>query len=220
MIQVRMESGELPIHYEPRESSPRVGSLGTPGEELLTVLGVLSGTWMQVARSNGRPGWIPSGDPRLRFSREVRVRQSMAAVLPRTGHRGEPLRLLKRNARLTLLRIVEEAGERWVRVRLPSGREGFVAGGTRVVDYEPGDEMGDPPHAWVVEVWLLRRGVVGGLALLLIAAAWFFIGREHGYIFYYPPALALLGVFGVVSGWRMGKLGALETAARLAPPEA
>lgn len=219
MIQVRMESGELAIHYEPRETSPRVGSLGGADDPLVIVRGSRSAPWMEVQRSNGRTGWIQPADPRLRFTREVCVKQSRASVLPRPGHRGEPLRILKRSARLTLLRTVEEAGERWVQVRLPSGREGFVSGGTRVVDYEPGDERGVAPHGFFLESWFLQRGVVGGIALILIAAAWYFIAREQGHIFYYPPVLALIGVVGIAGGVRSGKLGALETAARLTPPE-
>ena len=52
----------------------------------------------------------------------------------------------------------------------------------------------------------LDKGVVGGLALIAIAAVWFVGGYAAGYIFYYPPILALIGVFGVVKGIATGNL--------------
>ncbi len=52
----------------------------------------------------------------------------------------------------------------------------------------------------------LNAGVLGGIAMLAIAVIWFFVGYEAGVIFFYPPLLALLGVFGIVKGMADGNL--------------
>lgn len=52
----------------------------------------------------------------------------------------------------------------------------------------------------------IRAGVLGGLAMIVIAAVWFFLGYQAGYIFYYPPILALVGVFAMLKGLAEGNL--------------
>lgn len=59
---------------------------------------------------------------------------------------------------------------------------------------------------WAPERAGLSAGVVGGIAMIAIACIWFFVGYEAGIIFYYPPLLALLGVFGIVKGLAEGNL--------------
>jgi hypothetical protein len=51
-----------------------------------------------------------------------------------------------------------------------------------------------PEHAAVS--W----GVPGGLLLIVVAVVWFFLGLANGRIFYYPPVLLLIGLFGVANG--------------------
>ena len=54
----------------------------------------------------------------------------------------------------------------------------------------------------------LSYGVIGGLALMGIAVVWFVVGWMGGVIFFYPPILFLIGLFGLVralfSGNRAG----------------
>ena len=71
-------------------------------------------------------------------------------------------------------------------------------------DAEWGSTTGD--GGWAPERSALNHGVVGGIALLAIAGIWFYAGWQAGRIFYYPPILALLGVFGIVKGMAEGNL--------------
>jgi hypothetical protein len=46
----------------------------------------------------------------------------------------------------------------------------------------------------------LNAGVIGGIALIAIAVAWFVAGWHAGRIFFYPPILALIGIGAIVKG--------------------
>jgi len=52
----------------------------------------------------------------------------------------------------------------------------------------------------------LDKGIAGGLLLIVIAVVWFFVGLAANRIFYYPPILALIGVYGVVKGIAQGNV--------------
>jgi hypothetical protein len=52
----------------------------------------------------------------------------------------------------------------------------------------------------------LNKGVLGGVLLIVIAVVWFVLGMSAGYIFYYPPILALIGVYGIFKGLSTGNL--------------
>jgi hypothetical protein len=52
----------------------------------------------------------------------------------------------------------------------------------------------------------IKKGVVGGLLMMAIAAAWFFIGYSLGFIFYYPPILFLIGVYALIKGLVTGNI--------------
>ncbi len=59
---------------------------------------------------------------------------------------------------------------------------------------------------WAPERAGLNAGVLGGITMLAIACIWFFAGYQAGTIFFYPPVLALLGIFGIVKGLSEGNL--------------
>jgi len=46
----------------------------------------------------------------------------------------------------------------------------------------------------------LDKGVAGGAVMMLIAVVWFALGWAAGYIFFYPPVLFVIGLFGLVKG--------------------
>jgi hypothetical protein len=46
----------------------------------------------------------------------------------------------------------------------------------------------------------LDYGMVGGIIMMLIAVLWFFGGLVFGVIFFYPPILFLIGLFGLLKG--------------------
>ena len=52
----------------------------------------------------------------------------------------------------------------------------------------------------------LDKGVLGGVVMMLIAVVWFGIGWAAGYIFFYPPVLFVIGLFGLVKGLLTGNV--------------
>ncbi len=58
----------------------------------------------------------------------------------------------------------------------------------------------DEPDPFAPEMAVLSMGRIGGLVLVVVAVVWFVWGYAEGYIFYYPPVLALIGLYGIVTG--------------------
>ncbi len=52
----------------------------------------------------------------------------------------------------------------------------------------------------------LDYGMAGGMLMMLIAAVWFVAGLACGYIFYYPPVLFAIGLFGFLRGLLSGHI--------------
>lgn len=52
----------------------------------------------------------------------------------------------------------------------------------------------------------IQAGVVGGLVMMAIAVVWFVLGMKAGIIFYYPPILFVIGVYGFFKGLVQGNL--------------
>lgn len=52
----------------------------------------------------------------------------------------------------------------------------------------------------------LDKGILGGAVMMLIAVVWFALGWAAGYIFYYPPVLFVIGLFGLVKGLLTGNV--------------
>lgn len=52
----------------------------------------------------------------------------------------------------------------------------------------------------------MKKGVLGGLIMVLIAVAWFFGGLAIDRIFFYPPVLLIIGVVAIVKGAAEGNL--------------
>jgi len=50
----------------------------------------------------------------------------------------------------------------------------------------------------------VSKGVLGGVVMLVIAAVWFFAGMAAGYIFFYPPILAVVGIYSIIKGLATG----------------
>src|SRR5262249_26751381 len=46
----------------------------------------------------------------------------------------------------------------------------------------------------------INAGLVGGLAMILIAVVWFVVGLVVGYIFFYPPILLVVGIIAMIKG--------------------
>ena len=52
----------------------------------------------------------------------------------------------------------------------------------------------------------LDRGMLGGAVMMLIAAVWFGLGWVAGFIFFYPPVLFVIGLFGLLKGMLAGNV--------------
>ena len=52
----------------------------------------------------------------------------------------------------------------------------------------------------------LDAGVIGGLAMMGIATVWFIGGLAMGILFYYPPILFVIGLFGFLRGMFSGNV--------------
>ena len=52
----------------------------------------------------------------------------------------------------------------------------------------------------------MKKGVLGGLVMILIAIVWFFAGLAVDRIFYYPSVLLIIGIVAIVRGAVEGNL--------------
>lgn len=52
----------------------------------------------------------------------------------------------------------------------------------------------------------ISKGVLGGLAMMVIAVVWFVAGYAAGYIFFYPPVLFVIGLYALLKGILTGNL--------------
>jgi len=52
----------------------------------------------------------------------------------------------------------------------------------------------------------IKAGVVGGIVMIAIAVVWFYLGWQAGFIFFYPPILALIGLVAILKGLLEGNL--------------
>lgn len=52
----------------------------------------------------------------------------------------------------------------------------------------------------------LEKGIAGGLVMMAIAVIWFGLGWAAGYIFFYPPVLFVIGLFGTLKGMFAGNV--------------
>lgn len=52
----------------------------------------------------------------------------------------------------------------------------------------------------------INSGVVGGIAMMVGAVIWFFVGLMFDWVFFYPPILFIIGVIAVVKGLIQGNI--------------
>jgi hypothetical protein len=86
------------------------------------------------------------------------------------------------------------------RVPRPAATQGdrpILVGRVRVLQEDPGD---DDDGFFAPEKKGIKTGMLGGLAMMAIAAVWFGLGYKAGYVFFYPPVLFLIGLFAFAKG--------------------
>ena len=52
----------------------------------------------------------------------------------------------------------------------------------------------------VLVAYMMIPAAIGGIVVMLVAVAWFFVGLHLGYIFFYPPVMFVLGFLAFVKG--------------------
>jgi len=52
----------------------------------------------------------------------------------------------------------------------------------------------------------IKKGVMGGIFMMVIAVIWFIVGYSLGIIFYYPPILFFIGVYALIKGLVTGNI--------------
>jgi hypothetical protein len=52
----------------------------------------------------------------------------------------------------------------------------------------------------------IKKGVLGGVIMIVIAVVWFFLGLAADRIFFYPPVLFCIGLYALIKGMAEGNL--------------
>ncbi len=47
---------------------------------------------------------------------------------------------------------------------------------------------------------MTNAGVFGGIAMMVGAVIWFFVGLQFDYVFFYPPILFIMGLIAFIKG--------------------
>jgi SH3-like domain-containing protein len=86
--------------------------------------------WIPVVLSTGQPAYIP-GDTRLALIREGSVMENSVDMHSEPSSESTIKQQIKRNTRLSILQVIKQEGQDWVKVRDTSGSEGYIPGETR-----------------------------------------------------------------------------------------
>lgn len=62
------------------------------------------------------------------------------------------------------------------------------------------DQANEARSSFRMEKVLIKKGVLGGIAMMAIAVIWSFIAWNFGYIFYYTPVLFFIGLYAFIKG--------------------
>jgi len=87
--------------------------------------------WVPIILSTGQPAYIPA-ETRIYIIREGALMQNNVDMHSEPSAGSLIKQQLMRNTKLSILQVVKEGGQDWVRVRDASGNEGFIPGDTRV----------------------------------------------------------------------------------------
>ncbi len=221
MLRARIESGTVSVLEKPHPGAPVLRAL-EPGDEIAIADRPLRADgWTRIERPTQARGWIQRQTARLDLRRRVVLLDPVVHVRTSPDEEGAVLRTLTTRARFALLGPCDSGDDGWIRVELPSGKRGFVWGGTRVADEDrerweevEGSRGGGHP---LIE-WFARRGVVGGLSLAALAAAVLLVERAPEHLHLEAIGFLLLGLWLALLGVRRGRGGRTDTAWHLAPP--
>jgi hypothetical protein len=162
--------------------------------------------------SNGTLGMGPSSDPvnagvgRIEAQRAV---QTVAPVPVSSDTMTCPKCGLEQDETVECVRCgvvvakYEErsADETWNEARLED--TGQLYTGQPAVKH---NEVGEDDGFFAPEKKGVEKGMLGGIAMMVIAVVWFALGWMAGIIFYYPPILFIIGLFGLLKGLFTGNV--------------
>ena len=72
------------------------------------------------------------------------------------------------------------------------------------------DQANEARSSFRMEKALIKKGVLGGIAMMAIAVIWSFIAWNFGYIFYYTPVLFFIGLYAFIKGIVTSNFGGRE----------
>lgn len=221
MLRARIESGTVSVLEKPHPGALVLRALG-PGDEISFADRPLRADgWTRIERPTQARGWIQRQTTRMDVRRPVVLLDPVVHVRASPDGEGAVLRTLTTRARFALLGPCDSGDDEWIRVELPSGKQGFVPGSTRVKDEDREkweDVEGSKGGAHPLIEWFARRGVVGGLSLAALAVAVLLVERGAARLHFEAIGFLLLGLWLAMLGVRRGRGGRTDTAWHLAPP--
>jgi DNA-directed RNA polymerase subunit RPC12/RpoP len=100
--------------------------------------------------------------------------------------------------------------------KVPGGKRTCARCGASFRDARS-DQAEDKASGFAPEKAGIRKGVLGGVIMIVIAAVWFFVGLSAGRVFFYPPILAVIGIYSVIKGLATGNYAGGKSAVRRPP---
>jgi hypothetical protein len=86
--------------------------------------------WIPLLLSTGQTAYIP-GDTRLSLIREGSIMDNNVEMHREPSAESEIKQQLPRNTRLSILQVIKQDNQNWVKVRDADGNEGYISGDTR-----------------------------------------------------------------------------------------
>jgi uncharacterized protein YgiM (DUF1202 family) len=87
--------------------------------------------WVPITLSTGQQAYIP-GETHIYVIREGALLQNNVDMHAEPSSSSSIKQKLNRNDKVSVLQVVKEDGEDWVRIRDANGSEGFIGGNTRI----------------------------------------------------------------------------------------
>lgn len=138
LANVRVLGTLVPVYEGVDRQSPLVTTLVAGDEARLVASTVKNGQrWVAVKLRGGREGYVP-GDTMIYAYRWVRLQDEEVTAHEHPSAVSQPRRRYRTRAQFRIIDTVESASGTWVKLRDPSGGEGFIPGTTRVQHLQDG----------------------------------------------------------------------------------
>jgi hypothetical protein len=104
------------------------------------------GVWLRLRTPEGREGWLPDGDPAFDPYHSATIDDDVSELFEQPSDGSPRVVRMRKGSVVTVLRAANASIEPWVRVRMTSGREGYLRASTAVVwDAGVDGGIGPPP---------------------------------------------------------------------------